>query len=113
MNIAIGLYALLLLIGGAIGYFKAGSNMSLIMGTVTALVFAILGLQKGRITDYATLALTALMALFFSFRLFMTGNFFPSGIIILASIVLFLWLLRQGGCLSVACCKIGKNKAEN
>ncbi|MBA3602272.1 MAG: TMEM14 family protein [Parachlamydiaceae bacterium] len=113
MNIAMGLYALLLLIGGAIGYFKAGSNMSLIMGTVTALIFAFLGLQKGRIAGYATLALTALMASFFSYRLFITHNFFPNGIIVLASLVLFLWLLRQESCTSVACCKIGKTKTEN
>ena len=113
MNIAIGLYALLLLIGGAIGYLKAGSNMSLIMGTVTAIIFAILGLQRGRITDYVTLALTTLMTLFFSYRLYSTQNFFPSGIIVLASIGLFLWLLRQSSCPAFACCKIDKQKNEN
>jgi uncharacterized membrane protein (UPF0136 family) len=113
MNIAIGLYALLLLIGGTIGYLKAGSNMSLIMGTITAVIFAFLGLQRGRITDYVTLALTALMALFFSFRLYSTNNFFPSGIIVLASICLFFWLLRQSSCPALACCKIDKDKREN
>ena len=113
MNIATGLYAFLLLIGGAIGYLKAGSNMSLFMGTISALVFAVLGLQKGRTADYATLGLAGLMTIFFSYRFYVTQNFFPSGIIILASLALFLWVLRKGYGSSAACCQINKSKVEN
>lgn len=104
MNIATGLYALLLFIGGAIGYFKANSNPSLIMGTASALIFAFLALQKGRLIDYATLALTALMSVFFGYRLYSTGNFFPAGIMTIASLALFYWILRLNCNTTIPCC---------
>lgn len=104
MNIAVGLYAVLLLVGGAIGYFKANSHPSLIMGTLSALAFGILAFQKGRLTDYATLCLAALLGMFFGYRWYLTGNFMPAGIMTLSSMALIFWILRLNCNTSIPCC---------
>lgn len=98
MNIATGLYALFLLIGGVSAYIKVNSNPSLIMGSISALVFFILAFQKGRIADSATLVLSAFMMMFFGYRLYLTQQFFPAGIIACASLALFVFHFLSGRC---------------
>ena len=95
MNLPITIYAFLLLIGGMIGYFTANSLPSLIMGTSFSLIFAVLSLQTGKIASFVTLALASLMALFFSYRFFLTQKFLPAGLMCIASIALVLWLLNK------------------
>ena len=89
-------YAVLLLIGGLIGYQKAQSFASLIAGCSSALVlsFASFGMFKKSVLAYslATLA-TLLLALFFAYRLSITGNFMPAGMMTLISLATFILLI--------------------
>jgi uncharacterized membrane protein (UPF0136 family) len=108
MKIAIGIYALLLFVGGVIGYMTAQSMPSLIMGTSTALMFAILACRHGMAAYLATVILTALLGGFFGYRFFLTGKFVPSGFMAIVSLLLIMWLIR--GCFSSACCKSDTGK---
>ncbi len=108
MKITIGLYALLLLIGGIIGYYMANSLPSLIMGSSSALIFAVLAFQKGKTAHLITLVLTALLAGFFGFRFYLTLKLFPAGFMSLVSLGLVVALARES--LSSVCCKSEPNK---
>lgn len=108
MRIAIGLYALLLFVGGGIGYYIANSLPSLMMGSITALVFAILAFQQGKTAHLITMVLTGLLAGFFGYRFYLTLKFFPAGFMTLASLGLVAALIRKS--FSNACCKIEPNK---
>lgn len=94
MNLILGVYALLLLIGGFIGHYQAGSTASLVTGTIFGLLFFVLAFQKSKIADYFSMGLTLLLIGFFGYRLALTGKFFPAGFMVLVSALLFLWLLR-------------------
>ncbi len=105
MNIFTGLYALLLLVGGLMGYIKANSHPSLIMGTLSALLFFILAFQKGRIANYATMTLAFMMGLFFSYRGYSTHQFFPAGVIVILSLALVIYLLSSSKRKAIRDCK--------
>lgn len=88
MTIILGIYGVLLLIGGVMGFKKAGSKMSLIMG-ITSGVLVFLGLylaQQNPKNGYTLIALTAafLTGIFIK-RLLKTKSFMPSGLLVLAS----------------------------
>ncbi len=96
-TIATGLYALLLIVGGMIGYFTAHSLMSLIMGTSFALMlgFSAWGIQKGCIYSiYSAIGLTALLLAFFMYRYVVTLKFFPGGIMAILSLSLLAILIK-------------------
>ncbi|MFO0888105.1 MAG: TMEM14 family protein [Isosphaeraceae bacterium] len=86
----LSVYALLLAVGGVIGYTKAGSRPSLIAGIASAIVVVIalfltttaprLGLGIG-----AVVAL--LLAGFFGSRFSKTGKFMPSGMMAVVSVL--------------------------
>lgn len=107
MKISIALYALLLLIGGIIGHSIANSLPSLIMGSVTAILFAVLAFQKGKTAHLITLILTVLLTGFFGYRFFLTMKFFPAGFMSLVSLALAASLVRDS--LSSVCCKSEAN----
>ncbi len=80
--------------GGAIGYMKAASAPSLIMGLSFGLLFILSGLlgkklpkQTGLLNLYASVALTA----FFTFRFVTAWKFMPSGLMATLSILMFVW----------------------
>lgn len=108
MNIAVGIYALLLLVGGVIGHYKAGSLASLIMGSTFALAFGILAFQKGKIANFITIGFTLVMLGFFGYRYSLSFNFMPAGLMSILSLMLLikLWL----DCPSSACCKNESDK---
>ncbi len=90
-QVTLGIYALLLAVGGLIGYFKAGSRPSLIAGLVSALAaLAALGLSAGNNRLGVPLGMTLSIALFvlFGYRYAdKTRKFMPSGLLAIVSLV--------------------------
>jgi uncharacterized membrane protein (UPF0136 family) len=90
-QVTLGIYALLLAIGGVIGYVKAGSRPSLIAGSISALAALLaLGLSVGNNRLGVPLGLILSIALFvlFGYRYAVkTRKFMPSGLLAVASLV--------------------------
>lgn len=83
------IFALILVGGGLIGYLKAGSAPSLIMGAFGGLFFVICKNQ-----GLLRLGL-ALFTLFFLWRWALSGNFMPAGLMTFLSFSLFTWRIRD------------------
>ncbi len=90
-EITLGLYALLLVVGGLIGYFKAGSRASLFAGTSSAAAALLalwlwsryrpLGVSLG-------LILSIVLFLLFAYRYAAkTRKFMPSGMLAVVSLI--------------------------
>ncbi len=88
-NVLITAYALLLLIGGIIGYFVAGSSTSLVTSAsfATLLIAALFLIPVFPNFAYRTIyTLSFALVLFFSYRWYY-GKFFPSGLLSIVSVV--------------------------
>jgi uncharacterized membrane protein (UPF0136 family) len=99
-------YAILLIIGGVMGYIKAGSFASLVMGTLFGC--ALLGCYWASYRQVSgsktmTLALLGILTGFFGYRLAVTGSFFPAGALLALSIVAILVQLRGKNCCTYFC----------
>jgi uncharacterized membrane protein (UPF0136 family) len=89
-------YAFFVLVGGLIGYLKAGSIASLAMGLFfSALLFscAFAIYKKSVLGHVLSLALTSFLLLFFGFRFFQKLAFMPAGLMVCLSIGLLSILL--------------------
>jgi uncharacterized membrane protein (UPF0136 family) len=90
-QITLGAYALLLALGGVIGYLKAGSRPSLIAGLLSALVALVaLGLsaRANRSGILLGLLLSVALVVLFGYRYGVkTRKFMPSGLLAVASII--------------------------
>jgi uncharacterized membrane protein (UPF0136 family) len=90
-QVTLGIYALLLAVGGVIGYVKAGSRPSLIAGSISALAALLaLGLSIGNNRLGVPLGLILSITLFvlFGYRYAVkTRKFMPSGLLAVASLV--------------------------
>lgn len=90
-QITLGIYALLLAVGGLIGYLKAGSRPSLIAGSLSALTaIGALALSVGNYRLGIPLGLILSITLFvlFGYRYAVkTRKFMPSGLLAIASLV--------------------------
>jgi uncharacterized membrane protein (UPF0136 family) len=90
-QVTLGLYALLLAVGGLIGYLKAGSRPSLIAGGVSALIaLAALALSLGNNRLGVPLGMILSIGLFllFGYRYAVkTRKFMPSGLLAIASLI--------------------------
>lgn len=101
-QVALAVYALLLAVGGYIGYAKAGSRPSLIAGTASAAV-ALIALALtflGGFGFWIGLILAVALAMMFAARFFRTKKFMPSGMLWALSLVmigLMGWALRNLG----------------
>ena len=88
-------YALLVLVGGGIGYLKAKSKLSLIsgVGSGTGLLIAWFLCRQTPTLGLGMAALIALVLfIVFIIRLFRTGSFMPAGgMMILSGIATFLF----------------------
>lgn len=91
----IAVYALLVLIGGFIGFIKAQSTASLVMSVIFAIVLGVgallLFFEKKIGFALASLA-TLVLALFFVYRFWMTSSLFPSGVMCFVSIIVLIIL---------------------
>jgi uncharacterized membrane protein (UPF0136 family) len=78
-------YILLLLTGGLIGFFKAGSKVSLITSAVAAaalIIAAIPGLLAPGVATGLADAIMALLLVVFAIRLAKTKKLMPSGVML-------------------------------
>jgi len=97
-NIVLAVYGVLMLGGGFMGYAKAGSMMSLIMGIVSSIViFAGLYLSKSNTRmGYGLISMmSAILAVTFIIRLVKTGSFMPSGMLVILSIIAVIVSIKQ------------------
>src|SRR5215831_14112257 len=96
-QITLGIYALLLGVGGLIGYFKAGSRPSLIAGVLSSVAaFIALGLSISNSRWGVPLGLLLSIGLFvlFAYRYAAkTGKFMPSGLLAVLSLVVLAVML--------------------
>jgi uncharacterized membrane protein (UPF0136 family) len=90
-EITLGLYALLLAAGGAIGYFKAGSRASLIAGlnsALAALLALVLWSKNPRLGIGVGLVLSMVLLVLFAYRYAVkTRKFMPSGLLAVVSLI--------------------------
>ncbi len=84
-DIILWIYIVLLVAGGLIGFFKAGSKVSLITSVVAAalLTLCATGIVFQR---YMTEVLLALLLVLFGWRLTKTGKFMPSGLMLVLTL---------------------------
>jgi len=94
-QITLGVYAVLLAVGGLIGYFKAGSRASLIAGLISALVaFAAMGLARSPWGLPLGMILSISLFLLFGYRYAVkTRKFMPSGLLAITSLVVLAVML--------------------
>lgn len=96
-EITLGVYALLLAVGGLVGYFKAGSRASLIAGTssaVAALVALWLWSRKSPFGVPLGLCLSIVLFLLFGYRYAVkTRKFMPSGLLAVVSLIVLAVML--------------------
>jgi uncharacterized membrane protein (UPF0136 family) len=90
-QITLGIYALLLAVGGVIGYVKAGSRSSLIAGSISAIAAALalgLSIRSSRWGVPLGLILSTSLFVLFGYRYAAkTRKFMPSGLLAVASLV--------------------------
>ena len=90
-QVTLGIYGVLLAVGGLIGYLKAGSRPSLIAGMLSAVAaFAALGLTIGQSQLGPPLGMLLAVFLFvlFGYRYAVkTGKFMPSGLLAVISLI--------------------------
>jgi uncharacterized membrane protein (UPF0136 family) len=89
-NAILWIYILLLLVGGLIGFLKAGSKISLITSAVCAallVVTTINGLFSDRLRNGLADAIMAALLVVFAIRLAKTKKFMPSGMMMVITIL--------------------------
>jgi uncharacterized membrane protein (UPF0136 family) len=87
------LYGVIILIGGLIGHYKTASTASLYSGLIfgVLLIASSLGIYMKKVwAAYAALLLTLILDGFFTYRYALTGNFMPSGLLSLISLIMLL-----------------------
>lgn len=88
-NTVLWIYIVLLLAGGLIGFFKAGSKVSLISAAVSAallIVVAMPGLFQPAAARKIEEVILAALLVVFAVRLTKTKKFMPSGLMLVATI---------------------------
>ncbi len=90
-RIALGVYAVLLAVGGVIGYTKAGSRPSLIAGlgsAVAAILALVLSFQNPSWGMGLGALVAILLAVFFGYRFAVkTRKFMPAGLLAVVSVI--------------------------
>lgn len=92
------IYGILLFIGGIIGFAKAQSYPSLFMGGGSAILIILCSVWMFRgsvAASYSAAGLTTALTLFFCYRFWLTLKVMPAGVMAIASIVVFIVLLKK------------------
>lgn len=90
-------YALIVLIGGIIGFSK-GSHASLIMGVLFASLIGLsaVGMKKNYILGkFLAMGFTGILGLFFTYRFFLSYAVMPAGLMAILSVSVFCILLKK------------------
>jgi uncharacterized membrane protein (UPF0136 family) len=88
-NMILWIYIVLLLVGGLIGFLKAGSKVSLITSAISAALLvttAIPGLFQPQFRRGLADAIMAALLIVFAIRLTKTKKFMPSGLMLVLTI---------------------------
>jgi uncharacterized membrane protein (UPF0136 family) len=87
-NTILWIYIILLLIGGLIGFLRAGSKVSLITSAVFAAVLVLTqtGIFDPRVARHLANVLMAVLMAVFAVRLAKTKKFVPSGLMLVLTI---------------------------
>lgn len=83
-------YGILLIAGGFIGYFIAGSSMSLVTGIVSGIAVQIATMLTRAGYEKASLLnclFVLILIVFFAYRYWLTASFMPSGLMVFASLI--------------------------
>ncbi|NQV31398.1 MAG: TMEM14 family protein [Phycisphaeraceae bacterium] len=91
------MYVVLLLVGGVMG-FKAGSRISLIMGSVSAclMIVSLLAMKMSTLGGHMAIAILSLaLAVVFVIRFVKTGSFMPGGLMLIASAIVLGVAIRE------------------
>lgn len=94
------IYALIVGIGGAIGYFKSTSMISLIAGVSSAialLLSAIALYAKKKWGFYAALGIGGLLLVVFVLRFVKTMSLMPAGFMAILSLIFLITLFTRAG----------------
>ena len=100
-------FAVLVLVGGIMGYQKAASLPSLIAGIISSLVLfaCAFGMFKESVLAYSlSLVATMFLALFFTYRFSVTGAFMPAGMMAIVSATVLIAVSLSKKCTSKKCC---------
>lgn len=87
MFVIFGIYLALLVVGGLMGYLKAGSKVSLVTSLVSAAVIAVCVFALQRPGLYAAMGVQALLIAVFAMRLAKTKKFMPAGLMLIVTAV--------------------------
>jgi len=85
-SIVLWVYVVLLLLGGLIGFFKAGSKVSLITSAASASVLILCAIRVIFYPYVADIVLAVLLVVF-AIRLSKTKKFMPSGLMLVLTVV--------------------------
>ncbi|MFN6484519.1 MULTISPECIES: TMEM14 family protein [unclassified Nostoc] len=91
-------YGILALAGGVIGYIQATSRVSLISGSISGLLLiiaAFLQLQGQTWGSILAVLVTAVLVVFFAFRLAKTRKFMPAGLMTILGILALAVMVNQ------------------
>jgi uncharacterized membrane protein (UPF0136 family) len=86
MFVLFGIYLALLVVGGLMGYLKAGSRVSLVTSLMAAAVIAVCVFALGRTGLYAAMGVQGLLIAVFAARLAKTKKFMPAGLMIVVTV---------------------------
>jgi uncharacterized membrane protein (UPF0136 family) len=93
-----GIYAILLLVGGVMGFAKTGSSISLISGAISSIILFIstgLMLKHHPWGHKIATGATSLLILLFGYRYLLTHKFMPAGLMIIISAIVLWTLLKN------------------
>lgn len=94
---AIG-YGVLAIVGGILGYTKAGSQTSLVSGIISGVLLIVGGIAHLQNASWGLIlatVVTLILLIVFVVRFFKTRKFMPAGLMVIAGILALAVLLTQ------------------